>query len=130
MFQSVVKVLEYVEEDGTDDSKRRQASGLLKYFQSFNFAFYLHMMMEILALTNQLSKILQREDKDIINAISDVASTKRGLEKLRTNDGWVSVLKKVHHFCEKHDISVIEMGNDYVNPKKPRQNTRISNEHH
>jgi hypothetical protein len=76
MFPSVVKVLEYVEEDGTDDSKRRQASGLLKYFQSFNFAFYLHMMMEILALTNQLSKILQREDKDIINAISDVASTR------------------------------------------------------
>lgn len=56
MFQSVVKVLEYVEEDGSDDSKRRQANGLLKYFQSFNFVFYLHMMMMILALTNNLSK--------------------------------------------------------------------------
>jgi hypothetical protein len=58
IFQSVVKVLEYVEEDGSDDSKRRQANGLLKYFQSFNFVFYRHMMMMILALTNNLSKTL------------------------------------------------------------------------
>lgn len=130
MFHSVVKVLECVEEDGTDDSKRRQASGLLKYFQSFNFAFYLHMMMEILSLTNRLSKTLQRKDKDIINAISDVASVKRELEKLRTNDGWNSLLDKVRCFCEKHDIVVIEMEKDYVNPKKPRQKTGISNEHH
>lgn len=130
MFPSVVKVLEYVEEDGADDSKRRQASGLLKYFQSFNCAFFLEMMMTILAMTNTLSKTLQRKDKDIINAISDVASTKRQLEKLRTNDGWVSLLDKVCRFCEKNDILVIEMDKDYVNPKKPRQRTGINNEHH
>jgi hypothetical protein len=35
------------------------------------------MMMVVLALTNGLSKILQRKDKDIINAILDVESTKR-----------------------------------------------------
>lgn len=130
MFQSVVKVLEYVEEDGTDDSKRRQANGLLKYFQSFNFAFYLQMMMMILALTNSLSKTLQRKDKNIINAISNVASTKRELENLRTHDGWTSLLDKVCCFCEKHDIIVLEMEKDYVNPKKPRQRTCLSNEHH
>jgi hypothetical protein len=33
-------------------------------------------------------------------------------------------------FCEKHDIIVIEMDKDYVNPKKARQRTCISNEHH
>ncbi|KAJ1276189.1 hypothetical protein BS78_05G195100 [Paspalum vaginatum] len=118
------------EEDGTDDSKKRQASGLLKYFQTFNFAFFLQMMMEILALTNGLSKILQKKDKDIVNAISDVASTKRELEKLRSNDGWDSLIHKVCSFCEKHDIQVIEMEKDYVNPKKPRQRTSINNEHH
>jgi hypothetical protein len=118
MFQSVVKVLEYVEEDCSDDSKRRQANGLLKYFQSFNFVFYLHMMMMILALTNNLSKTLQRKDKDIINAISNVASTKREIENLRTSDGWNALLNKVCCFCEKHDIIVIEMDKDYMNPKK------------
>ena len=47
MFPSVVKVLEYVEDDGTDPIKKRQASGILKYFQSFDYVFYLHMMMII-----------------------------------------------------------------------------------
>jgi hypothetical protein len=65
MFPSVVKVLEYVEEDGTDAYKKRQANGLLKYFQSFDSAFFLHMMMMVFGLTNELSKTLQRKDKDI-----------------------------------------------------------------
>jgi hypothetical protein len=87
-------------------------------------------MMMILALTNNLSKTLQRKDKDIINAISNVASTKREIENLRTSDGWNALLNKVCCFCEKHDIIVIEMDKDYVNPKKARQRTGISNEHH
>nr|XP_040259401.1 uncharacterized protein LOC109748470 isoform X4 [Aegilops tauschii subsp. strangulata] len=130
MFSSVVKVLEYVEKDGTDTGKRRQARGLLKYFQTFDSAFFLHMMMMILALTNGLSKTLQRKDKDIVNAISDVESTKRELEKLRTNEGWDSLMRKVYCFCEKHDIPVLDMEDAYVNPKKPRQKTGINNEHY
>lgn len=50
--------------------------------------------------------------------------------KLRTDDGWDYLLKKVYLFCEKHDISVMDMEKDYVNPKKPRQRTGINNEHH
>jgi hypothetical protein len=130
MFPSVVKVLEYVEEDGTDAYKKRQANGLLKYFQSFDSAFFLHMMMMVFGLTNGLSKTLQRKDKDILNAISDVQSTKRELEKLRSQEGWESLLSKVHCFCHKHDISMMNMEDDYVNPKKPRQRTGINNEHH
>jgi hypothetical protein len=76
------KVLEYVEEDGTDAYKKRQANGLLKYFQSFDSAFFLHMMMMVFGLTNGLSKTLQRKDKDILNAISDIQSTKRELKNL------------------------------------------------
>ena len=76
MCTSVVKVLEYVEEEGSDATKQRQASGLLKYFRSFDSAFFLHMMMIILALMNGLSKTFQRKDMDIVNAISDVESVK------------------------------------------------------
>jgi hypothetical protein len=129
MFSSAVKVLEYVEKHGTDSGKRHQANGLLKYFKTFESVFYLHMMM-ILALTNGLSKTLQRKDKDIVIAISDVESTKRELENLRTNEGWNSLMEKVTCFCEKYDISIVDMEIDYVNPKKPRQKTGINNEHH
>ncbi|KAL5658448.1 hypothetical protein ACJX0J_031611 [Zea mays] len=67
-------------EDGTDAYKKRQANGLLKYFQ---------------------------KDKDILIAISDVQSTKRELEKLRSQEGWESLLSK-------HDISMMNMEDDYL----------------
>ena len=130
IFTSVVKVLEYVEEEGSDATKQRQASGLLKYFRSFDYAFFLHMMMIILALTNGLSKTFQRKDMDIVNAISDVESVKRELDKLRSQHGWNTLLSKVCSFCDKNDISVVDMEKEYVNPKKPRQRTGINNEHH
>ncbi|KAM3299486.1 hypothetical protein ACQJBY_040799 [Aegilops geniculata] len=60
----------------------------------------------------------------------DVESTTRELEKLRTNEGWDSLMKKVCCFCEKHDIPVLDMEDAYVNPKKPRQKIGISNEHY
>ncbi|XP_071683789.1 uncharacterized protein [Lolium perenne] len=65
MFPSVVKILEYVEEDGKDPYKKRQANGLLKYFQTFDSVFFLHMMMIIFAWTNGLSKTFQTKDMDM-----------------------------------------------------------------
>jgi dimeric dUTPase (all-alpha-NTP-PPase superfamily) len=59
-----------------------------------------------------------------------VESAKRELEKLRTNDGFDSLMKKIHSFCEKYNISVLDMETAYVNPKKPRQKTGINKDHH
>jgi hypothetical protein len=87
MFRSVVKILEYVEEDGKDAYKQRQANSLLKYFQTFDYVLFIHMMMTILALTNGLSKTLQTKDMDIVNAISDIESIKQELGKLRIYKG-------------------------------------------
>ena len=129
LFSSVVEVLEYVESDGKDDLKRRQAHGLLVYFQSFDFVFYLQLMLIILGLTDSLSMALQRKDQDILNALSLVNSTKRQLQKLR-DDGWDSLLNKISSFCEKHDISILNMEEEFVNPKKPRQRTNVTNLHH
>jgi hypothetical protein len=88
------------------------------------------MMMIIFAWTNGLSKTFQTKDMDIANAMSDVESIKRELMKLRSEQGWNSLLKKVCLFCETYDISAMDMKKDYINPKKPRQKTGIDNEHH
>ena len=69
MFPAIVKVLEIVEKDKKDWKIRDQASNLLQYFQSFDFVFYLHLMLAILGITNSLSLALQRKDQDIVNAI-------------------------------------------------------------
>jgi hypothetical protein len=45
-------------------------------------------------------------------------------------NGWESVLGEAYSFCDKHSLSKLEMEDEYVNPKKPRQKTGITNKHH
>jgi hypothetical protein len=129
LFRSVIKVLEYVGEEDTDRTNRDQANDLLVYFQSFDFVFYLHLMLTVLTTTNTLSLALQRKDQDIVNAMKCVKSTRIVLNELRER-GWESLLVKVHNFCEKYDIEELDMEQAYVNPKKRRQTTGIANKHH
>ncbi|XP_019087367.1 PREDICTED: zinc finger MYM-type protein 1-like [Camelina sativa] len=129
LFSIIIKVLEYIEKDGSDSTKRRQANGLLKYFNTFDFVFYLQLMLLILGLTNSLSVALQRKDQDILNAMSLVKSTKQQLCKLR-DDGWDSLLTKVFAFCENHDTELLIMDDEFVDPRKPRKRSNMTNLHH
>ena len=86
MFSTTIKVLEYIQDESWEDLQKRQACGLLKYFYTFDCAFYLHLMLHILGLTVNVSLTLQQKDQDILNAMSLVESTKRELQKLR-DDG-------------------------------------------
>ena len=70
-------MLKHIQNESLEDSKRRQAYGLLVYFQDFDFVFYLQMMVHLLGLTDSLSKALQQRDQDILNAMSLVKLTKR-----------------------------------------------------
>ncbi|OAP05807.1 hypothetical protein AXX17_AT3G32400 [Arabidopsis thaliana] len=129
LFTLIIKVLEWIEDDGTDSTKRRQANGLLKYFNTFDFVFYLQLMLLILGLTNSLSVALQRKDQDILNAMSLVKSTKQQLFKLR-DDGWDSFLNEVFSFCKDHDIEFVIMDGEFVDPRKPRKKSNMTNLHH
>ncbi|KAL6645146.1 hypothetical protein ACP70R_016754 [Stipagrostis hirtigluma subsp. patula] len=129
MFPAIVKVLEIVGKDDRDWKNRDQASNLLVYFQSFDFVFYLHLMLTTLTATNTLSLALQRKDQDIVNAIKCVKSTKCHLDELRKH-GWEKVVNEVYSFCDMHDIIKLEMEDAYVDPKKPRQKSGITNKHH
>ena len=86
-------------------------------------------MLTILMITNTLSIALQRKDQDIVNAINCVKATRSHLDELRRN-GWEKILGEVYAFCDKHDISKLDMGEAYINPKKPRQKSGITNKHH
>ncbi|KAL0729525.1 hypothetical protein Bca4012_025618 [Brassica carinata] len=129
LFPSIIKVLEYVESDGSDGIKRCQANGLLKYFHTFDFVFYLQLMLLFLGRTNNLSKALQSKDQDILNAMSLVKSTKQQLCKLRDNR-WDSVIGKVNAFCENNNTELFIMEEEFVNPKNPRKRSNITNLHH
>jgi len=116
MFPTIVKVLEIVEKDKKDWKIRDQASNLLQYFQSFDFVFYLHLMLAILGITNSLSLALQRKDQDIVNAIKCVKATRCQLDELR-REKLGKILDDVHEFCDKNDICKLDMEDEYIDPK-------------
>ena len=129
LYEEVIDVLDYVEKMGEKDVQKRQANGLQIYFTSFDFVFYLHLMLHIFGLTESLTKALQRKDQDILNAISLVKSTNRQLQKFRL-EGWAPLLEKIFSFCEKHGIEKLNMTDPFINPKNRRQKTGITYEHY
>ena len=54
MFSAVVDVLEIIEEDGLSDQKV-EARSIIRSILSFEFVFTLHLMKNILGITNELS---------------------------------------------------------------------------
>ncbi|QHN87193.1 Zinc finger MYM-type protein [Arachis hypogaea] len=130
LFPSVVNVLEYVEEDGNNSEQRAEACHLLNVIQSFEFIFNLHLMKNILGVTNELSQALQRTDQDIVNAMALVKVSKQRLQTIR-DDGWSLLLDEVSLFCDKHNITVPKMDDIFVSQGRSRRKAqKISNLHH
>ncbi|XP_023750038.2 uncharacterized protein LOC111898343 [Lactuca sativa] len=107
LFADVLVVLDFVKEEGGSLANRQQASGILAYFKSYEFVFYLHMMYDILHLMGTLSKQLQRKDLDILEAASMVRGIIEALQSFR-NIGFASILPKVSSFCETHEIDTLD----------------------
>ena len=64
MFSAIVDVLEIIEEDGLSDQKF-EARSIMRSILSFEFVFALHLMKNILGITNELSIALQKKKKKI-----------------------------------------------------------------
>lgn len=62
MFSAVVDVLEIIEEDGPFDQKV-EARSIMRSILSFEFVFALHLIKNILEITNELSIALQKKKK-------------------------------------------------------------------
>ena len=130
LFPSVVNVLEYVEEDGNNSEQRAEACHLLNIIQFFEFIFNLHLMKNILGVTNELSQALQRNDQDIVNAMALVKVSKQRLRTIR-DDSWSLLLDEVSLFCDKHNITVPKMDDIFVLQGRSRRKAqKISNLHH
>jgi hypothetical protein len=129
LFPEVIEVLQYVEKEGPNDAKRRQARGLLDYLKDFDFVFHLHLMLLILGHANSLSLSLQRKDKDILEAMLEVKLTKQNFQQIR-DDGWDCLLQIVYSFCEEHGIPKLDMDEEYIDRHRPRKKTNRTNYQH
>ncbi|XP_022861605.1 zinc finger MYM-type protein 1-like [Olea europaea var. sylvestris] len=73
IFSSVLDVLAIiVEDESCSCDQRSDATNLLELIQKFDFAFNLQLMRNVLGMSNELSKALQRKDQDIVNAMQFV----------------------------------------------------------
>ncbi|XP_022848801.1 zinc finger MYM-type protein 1-like [Olea europaea var. sylvestris] len=134
MFSSVLDVLAViVEDESCSCDQRSDATNLLELIQRFDFAFNLQLMRSVLAMSNELSKALQRKDQDIVNAMQLVRLCKRRLQIMR-DEGWDSFFEEVCSFCQQHYIHVPNMDDMFVRLAirgRPQRNSpEITNLHH
>ncbi|XP_042041184.1 zinc finger MYM-type protein 1-like [Salvia splendens] len=113
LFSSIVDVLEYVGENGQDDLKRAEAGYVSGIINRFEFVFVLHLMRQILGITHALSQVLQKKNQDIVSAMNLVNVAKTCLQVMREK-GWEVLLNEVSKFCNKYEIVVLDMEDEFV----------------
>ncbi|XP_062112624.1 uncharacterized protein LOC133823788 [Humulus lupulus] len=113
MFNSTYVVLSKITNERVSYSQRGDADFACNQLLSFEFVFILHLMKEILQITHMLCVELQRQSKDILNAMHLISSTKRLIKNFR-DSGWDAFFIKVKSFCEQHQVDIPDMNAQHV----------------
>ena len=130
MFSSIVNVLEMIQKDSLFSEQRVEARSILRLILSFEFSFTLHLMKNILLITNELSIALQKKNQNIVNAMTPGRVSKQRLQMMRDYE-WEALLTEVSSFCSKHDIPILNMDEIFVIGLRPRRSApQITNLHH
>lgn len=108
MWSSVVEGLEVICENATDLDLKGISCGLLKNIETFKFALILHLMKDILEITNDLSEALQQKIHNIIDVVTMVQVMKLQLQSLK-EEKWETFLEDVKKFCITNFIEVPNM---------------------
>ncbi|XP_062099903.1 uncharacterized protein LOC133805761 [Humulus lupulus] len=97
MFSSIIDVLEEIKNDRLNSEQKYEASIMLQMVQTYDFVCSLHLVKNILGITNELSRVLQKGDQDIVNTMDLVKICKKQLQMMRDN-GWDSLVEEVSNF--------------------------------
>ena len=113
MFSATCEVLINIVEDRVTYALREDADASYEAITSFEFLFVLHLMKNIIAITDLLSQALQCQSQDILNAMRLVSSIKVLLQKMRDEE-WQNLLENVISFCKAHNIDIPNMNARYI----------------
>ncbi|KAJ9536224.1 LOW QUALITY PROTEIN: hypothetical protein OSB04_un000610 [Centaurea solstitialis] len=86
LYHSICELLEDIMEYANCQGHRSQVRCMLKAILIFDCVFCLHLIVDILGITNKLNTTLQRKDQDIINAMHQVRSQKKDCKKRGMKD--------------------------------------------
>jgi hypothetical protein len=99
MYGATCLVFENISLNGSTYSQRGDAAFSFKLLMSFDFAFILHIMKDVIGITNMLCQAQQQKSQDILNVMHLVTTTKTLIQKLR-DDGWKTLLEEMTSFCK------------------------------
>ncbi|XP_049391632.1 uncharacterized protein LOC125856104 [Solanum stenotomum] len=120
-FGTIMDILDNIVETAHSMDERSRATGYIRIAQTYDVAFMLHLMKEVLGITNDLSTCLQKKEQDIANAMLLVKVAKRRLQELRENERWDLFVVEVSAFCIKYNIVVPNFDEPYVNSGRSRR---------
>ncbi|CAD6258505.1 unnamed protein product [Miscanthus lutarioriparius] len=129
MWEAVIDILEIVKKDSIKPGNNGGAFGLIGKIERFDFVFIMHLMIELLSITDSLSHALQRKDQDIVEAMQLIIDVKEQLQDMRDN-GWDPLFKRVKTFCDKNEIEVPDMDKE-INARgtSTRRKQKVTNMH-
>nr|XP_016508513.1 PREDICTED: uncharacterized protein LOC107826082 [Nicotiana tabacum] len=110
-------------QDASTLDNRAKAAGYLRSCQTFEVAFMLHFMKDILGITYDLNISLHKKEQDIAKSMILVEVAKQRLQDLRV-DRWYPLKNKVSTFCIMHDILIPNFDEPYANSGRSRR-TRV-----
>ncbi|XP_050125732.1 uncharacterized protein LOC126602993 [Malus sylvestris] len=109
MYDASCTVLENIKNDkSATNSLRGEATGAYNAIRSFEFTFILHLLLEIMGITDILYRELQNKLQDILNAMNLVTTTKDVLQKLRL-DGWATFIDKLAELNSRFSEEAMEL---------------------
>ncbi|KAJ3685988.1 hypothetical protein LUZ61_015152 [Rhynchospora tenuis] len=79
-----------------------------EWVYTFDFALSLHLMRDILSLTDEISQLLEMRENEMEKAVSLAGGVNQKLGDLRDH-GWEVLYSEVSSFCEKNEIEVPDM---------------------
>ncbi|XP_070054857.1 uncharacterized protein [Nicotiana tomentosiformis] len=121
MCRCLNQELGLVKADARTLDERAKALGYLRSCQTFEVAFMLHLMKDILRITyDQNISGSRKKEQDIANSMILLEVAENKLQMLRV-DGWDPLKDKVSTFCIKHDILIPNFDEPYANFGRPRR---------
>ncbi|XP_018629566.2 uncharacterized protein [Nicotiana tomentosiformis] len=129
LFPLIIHVLEFTACECPNYADRIVTESLMGKIKGFDFAFMLHLMLKVLAMTNELNYALQRMDQDIVNVMGLLALSKQRLQTMR-NSEFGSLMEDVSSFCDKHDIIIPKMDARYFPGKSKRRAIDVTYSYH
>ena len=128
LCSSVIVALDSIED--ISSAERREVVLILEKMRTFEFAFSIHLMRNILGITSELSLTLQRKNQNIVNVMDFLKMSKQRFQEMRC-DGWESFLTEISSFSAQHNIEVPKMDDIFILTGRSRRNTQsFSNLHH